>query len=71
VENMRHGWTPNEAAADAVRQISRYYPNFKGAVIAVSKNGSFGASCHGLPDFTFCIRNDSVDRVQLITVPCV
>lgn len=42
VELMRNGKTPAEAAGEAILRISRYYPTFSGAVIALNMTGHFG-----------------------------
>ena len=42
VELMRMGWSPSNAAAEAIKRIARQYPKFVGAVVAVSKNGTYG-----------------------------
>ncbi len=34
--------TPKEASEDALKRISQQYPNFKGAIIAIDKNGNHG-----------------------------
>jgi len=72
VESMRQGMDPSSAAADAMRRIGKYYPQFKGAVIASNKNGQHGASCHGIGTFPYCVRNPSTGlKHRIINVPCV
>ncbi|EJW71506.1 hypothetical protein WUBG_17584 [Wuchereria bancrofti] len=51
VHYMREGKMPAEAAEITIRAISRKYPNFRGAIVAVDKKGNFGAACHGM-DFS-------------------
>lgn len=63
--------TPNEACADSIRQIAKFYPNFKGAIVAVDKQGNFGASCNGIGNFIYSVRNTAHNSVQLISVDCV
>lgn len=45
---MRRGASPKEAATTAVKRIAKYYPHFSGAIIALDKNGNYGAACNGL-----------------------
>lgn len=39
---MRAGMSPEDAAKEALNQISSYYPQYNGALIAVHVNGSYG-----------------------------
>lgn len=42
VENMRNGMSPTEATEHALLRIVKYYPKFKGALVAATKDGKFG-----------------------------
>ena len=42
VQSMRGGMSPEDAAKEALSQISSYYPQYSGALIAVHVNGSYG-----------------------------
>ena len=42
VEGMRSGQSAASAAEQAVKRISQYYPDYSGAVIAVSIDGLYG-----------------------------
>ena len=39
---MRNGTSPSQAAQESLDHITRYYPNYSGALIAVNINGSYG-----------------------------
>ncbi|PKA60167.1 putative isoaspartyl peptidase/L-asparaginase 3 [Apostasia shenzhenica] len=67
VESMRQGMEPDKAAADAIRRIARKYPNFVGAVFALSKNGVHAGACHGWT-FQYSVRNPSMKDVEVFTV---
>ena len=41
---MRRGVSPTDAAKEAVSEIGQYYPNYKGAIVAVNVSGSYGES---------------------------
>lgn len=56
VEEMRRGASPGDAASVAVKRIASHYSNFMGAVIAVTKNGEYGAACHGITTFPFIVQ---------------
>lgn len=68
---MREGKTPTKAAEITIRAISRNYPNFMGAIVAVDKNGHFGAACHGIDFFKFCVQNYYLENVKIIKVKCI
>ncbi|XP_050678975.1 N(4)-(Beta-N-acetylglucosaminyl)-L-asparaginase-like [Leptidea sinapis] len=68
VEEMRRGIPPKEAAEAAIARIAEYYPNFMGAVIALRKDGVYGAACHGLGDqpFPFVIQSSPVHTIKYV-----
>jgi N4-(beta-N-acetylglucosaminyl)-L-asparaginase len=68
---MRMGQSPGEAAANAIRRITRFYPDFSGVIVAVNKRGEHSASCHGLANFTYSYRSANDAHVQMATVDCV
>ena len=39
---MRQGKSPKEAADDAIQRISKYYPDFSGAIIVANIKGEYG-----------------------------
>ncbi len=41
---MRTGHSPTAATEEAIARIVRFYPDFDGALIAVSKSGQYGKS---------------------------
>ncbi|CAG9533572.1 unnamed protein product [Cercopithifilaria johnstoni] len=71
VQYIREGKTPTEAAEITIRAISRKYPNFRGAIVAVNKKGQFGAACHGMDFFKFCIQNRNFTKVKVLSVACI
>ncbi|XP_041379258.1 N(4)-(beta-N-acetylglucosaminyl)-L-asparaginase-like [Gigantopelta aegis] len=50
VQSMRAGMSPEDAAKEALSQISSYYPQYSGALIAVHVNGSYGKKDSVLKD---------------------
>ncbi|EFO22560.1 hypothetical protein LOAG_05927 [Loa loa] len=71
VHYIREGKTPAKAAEITIRTISRKYPNFMGAIVAVDKKGHFGAACHGMNFFKFCMQNQYFTKVRIISVTCM
>lgn len=65
---MRAGNSPRKSAQLAIHRISKYYPNFFGAIVAANKDGEHGAACHGMVRFGYSIPDDQGTKVQ--TVPC-
>lgn len=72
VEFMRSGTEPSDAAEMAIKRIITHYPNFSGAVIAVNKNGVYGAACYGMNNFPYSVytreNGQFVERVDCITI---
>ncbi|GJQ82384.1 hypothetical protein Trydic_g448 [Trypoxylus dichotomus] len=71
VEKMRDGLSPTEAAEIAISRIIRHYPEFSGAVIAVSVDEEYGAACHGMNEFPYSMRSNVDDDVIVTTVKCM
>ncbi|XP_033112945.1 N(4)-(Beta-N-acetylglucosaminyl)-L-asparaginase-like [Anneissia japonica] len=71
VESMRQGMDPTSAAQDAIKRIIRFYPQFSGALVAITKSGSYGAACHGFGTFHYSVRNRNMQNVTVEEVPCM
>ena len=56
---MRRGMSPDEACADAVRRIERFYPKFELGLVCVDTEGRVGAASHGW-NFTYCAASEDV-----------
>lgn len=67
VESMRRGMEPKLAAEDAISRIARKFPNFVGAVFAVSKDGIHAGACHGWT-FQYSVRLPNMDDVEVFTI---
>uniref|UniRef100_A0A914RBE6 Uncharacterized protein n=1 Tax=Parascaris equorum TaxID=6256 RepID=A0A914RBE6_PAREQ len=78
VESMRSGETAQKATEIAILRISKIYPNFSGALIAVNKNGEYAAACHGMPSFGYSfrdsyskgVRSSIIGRGKKLLLPC-
>lgn len=68
VEFMRQGKTPTEAATLALEKIARYYPNFNGGLVAVNKEGQYGAAAHGWTFFKYSVCNPDLGKVTVYSV---
>lgn len=68
VEMMRNGVSPQVAAQRLIKRIAKFYPTFSGALIAVSKDGQFGAACHNIPAFPFSVAR--YGSVHVIKTSC-
>lgn len=66
VHMMKNGVHPHQAAKRLITQIAKRYPNFSGALIAVAKNGNYGAACHGIPVFPFSVAQGNSVRIHKI-----
>ena len=60
------------AARTAVERIAERYPKFEGAVVALSKEGRFGAACFGLGNgkFPYYV-GDPENGAKLYNVDCI
>lgn len=67
---MREGIPPLEAANIAIGRIVEFYPDFSGAVIAVTVKGEYGAACNGMAEFPFALINDDIHEATVFTVNC-
>lgn len=67
---MRRGALPTVAAQTAIKRIASHYPDFMGAVIAVTKTGQYGAACHGIPTFPIAVQDKTREMVEVITIKC-
>ena len=70
VEAMRSGLDPQMAAQSAIDRVTDKYPEFSGAVVALNKEGRYGAACHGMAEFPFSVGSAETGGVTLIKVPC-
>lgn len=70
VEAMRQGLSPQLAAQTAIDRITNKYPEFSGAVVALDKEGVYGAACHGMDEFPFSVGNRANGGVNIVKVPC-
>ncbi|XP_015600131.1 N(4)-(Beta-N-acetylglucosaminyl)-L-asparaginase [Cephus cinctus] len=70
VEEMRHGASPAKAAKTAIDRIAQHYPNFFGGIIALNKDGEFGAACNGMDSFPFYVSNPLLGEPTIHNVPC-
>ena len=71
VQLMRQGESPSDACTDAIQRIAKYYPDFDGAVLALSKDGRHGAACHGYHSFPYAIMQQGWTEPKVIEIPCV
>lgn len=59
---------PKRAAEDAILRIARKYPDFIGAVFAVSRDGAHAGACYGWT-FQYSVRSPHMQNVEVFTVP--
>lgn len=70
VELMRNGMTPQQAADEAIRRISKRSKQFSGAVVCVSKSGEHAAACQGFEGFSYSVQSGgkSEEDVRVIKI---
>lgn len=64
---MRRGMHPKAAAEDAIKRITKHYPDYVGAVVAADIHGRHGAACHGWV-FKYALRTCDMDATKVIEV---
>ncbi|XP_067943797.1 N(4)-(Beta-N-acetylglucosaminyl)-L-asparaginase-like [Watersipora subatra] len=67
---MSMGKAPSEAASIALAKVVKFYPNFDGAIVATTMNGTLGAACHGFDAFPFSYRTAKDAQVETVTLNC-
>jgi N4-(beta-N-acetylglucosaminyl)-L-asparaginase len=67
VESMRLGMEPKIAAKDAIARITKKFPDFVGAVVALNKMGEHAGACHGWT-FKYSVRSPAMKDVKVFTV---
>ena len=68
---MRNGYPPEMAARTAIDRIVAKHPDFSGAVIALSKDGIVGASCHNLDNPFPYTEGSPNEGVKIYYAECV
>lgn len=70
VELLRLGITPSEAGRAALARIVKHYPSFQGGIVVATKDGIYGAACHGLKEFPYSVAESSEGKVVVNSVKC-
>ncbi|XP_070553567.1 N(4)-(Beta-N-acetylglucosaminyl)-L-asparaginase-like [Ptychodera flava] len=70
VENMRRGLSAKEASAEALSRIAYKYNDFRGAIIAVNKEGDYGAACYGYTTVEITYRTGSMANITVEEIQC-
>jgi len=64
---MKNGMSPTDACTEPLKEIARYYPNYQGALLCVTANGTHGGGAYGWT-FQYSFRNLETNGSQVITV---
>lgn len=70
VENLRNGMTPTEAAEDAVRRMTRKYPDVSSGLVVVDTKGNHGGAASGWT-FTYSFRGGKMNETEVVTIESV
>ncbi|XP_005093163.1 N(4)-(Beta-N-acetylglucosaminyl)-L-asparaginase [Aplysia californica] len=71
VMEMEKGASPREAATLAFSRMTKFYPDFSGAIIAANTKGEYGVACYGYESHTFCVQSPADSKVEMVTVLCL
>ncbi|KAH8283623.1 hypothetical protein KR018_009585, partial [Drosophila ironensis] len=55
VEALRDGQKPAQAAKKVIQRVLKYHTEFNGAVIVVTRWGTYAAACAGMDEFNFVV----------------
>ncbi|XP_048777597.1 N(4)-(Beta-N-acetylglucosaminyl)-L-asparaginase-like isoform X2 [Ostrea edulis] len=70
VMQMQAGMDPMTALQRSMAPVIKFYPSFRGAMIAVNMEGKYGAVCYGYTNWTFCVADDTTPVVKLNYINC-
>ncbi|KXJ70182.1 N(4)-(Beta-N-acetylglucosaminyl)-L-asparaginase [Aedes albopictus] len=72
VEGLRQGLNPMLAGEAALARIAKHYPDFVGGIVVATKDGEYGAACHGLTQFPYSVAQGTGPESQVVvkTVNC-
>lgn len=58
----------DEACAEPLRRITKYYPAFQGAVVCVDRHGNHSGAGYGW-EFSYAVRVPDMPCAQVVSVP--
>lgn len=64
---MRRGFSPKEAAEDAIGRIKKKYPDFIGALFVVNLRGEHAGATSNW-DFLYSVKTALTEEVQIFSV---
>lgn len=70
VENLRNGMSPTEAAEDAVRRMTKKYPDVSSGLVVVDNKGNHGGAASGWT-FTYSFRGGKMNETEVVTIESV
>lgn len=63
---MGMGVSPKDAIKAALNKIKFYYPNFSGAMVAVTTAGEHGAGYTGFSEFQYTLYNPDLGKSTVL-----
>ncbi|XP_021708628.1 N(4)-(Beta-N-acetylglucosaminyl)-L-asparaginase [Aedes aegypti] len=66
VEGLRQGLSPMLAGEAALARIAKHYPDFVGGIVVATKDGEYGAACHGLTQFPYSVAQGTEPEAQVV-----
>eukprot|EP01091_Cochliopodium_minus_P015205 TRINITY_DN5338_c0_g1_i2.p1 TRINITY_DN5338_c0_g1~~TRINITY_DN5338_c0_g1_i2.p1 ORF type:complete len:272 (-),score=47.40 TRINITY_DN5338_c0_g1_i2:19-834(-) len=70
VNYMRMGYSPRTSTEKVLERITKKYPSFKGAIIAINKDGKYGANCYGYDSFQYSVMSKEKKSIVVETIKC-
>jgi len=69
VQLMEMGYSPQDACKKPLEKIAYYYPDYQGALLCITANGTHGGMAYNWPDVTYSIRTSLMNETQIIPIP--
>ena len=66
VQSMSVGVHPKDAAMAALEKIHKFYPNYSGALIAVTTSGEYGAAFSGFGGFQYTVYSPELGKSTIL-----
>ena len=66
---MEMGYSPADACKKPLAKIASYYPDYQGAMLCVSANGSHAGYAYNWPGVQYSIRTPLMNATEVVDMP--
>ncbi len=68
VKSMSMGMSPVDAVTSALKNIAIFYPNYSGAMVAVTTSGDYGAAYTQFDGFSYTVFNPILGKSTVVNI---